>query len=767
MKKISSIFILMFVASLFFTPTFAYAQTDVQPTSSPGEAVVGATQSALLQGENVYSFRDLGYSDQIMNGPYDYMRYRFSLPNTWALNNATTVQLNIKNIMTSTNPISESALVAATGATLDISFNSKWVTTLVLDWSGERIVTIPIPSDVLSTTTGQYTLSIYLDAGIDCEFEHQTTVVISADSTMDLQHDQINPIVDLTQFPRPIYQQNSLIQKTDSTSTTGLTPVVIVTPENPSVGELQSALTISAGFAHLSGGDLPVSISTASALTDEILGSSNLVFVGKGPGFETLSAVSLPAAYSGTKFNVPDAQPEDGVIQAAVSPWNSMNIVMVISGEADEGLIKAAQAVSTGTIQVGNRKDLAIVSEISPEDIIQSVPVDRTLADLGYASTQMGGMKYNLVDYLDVLFYVPAGQTIDGEGYIDVVFTNSAMLNMEQSGLSVLLNGQIIGGVEYSRESSENVTTQRITIPDFLLLPGMNQITIEANNHPLTYCSDLMYANAWTTVFDQTLIHLPLTPATEEAAGYTTLGNISGILTSSPNLESVSFVIAPNSPAAIDAAAKIAYQMGVDMNGDMVEFTAWYADQVPEDYRQDHDLILVGKPSELPLITELGEKLPAPFESGSNIAQESIFRVIYRLPEDTSIGYLELVDTPWSSGRTILAVLGTTDTGILDSANALSTSELSSKLGGDFAVVRGEQILTSDSRLGIGTGNISATLVPDATPEVLATTVPANPSSAAIPLSYQTGWILPVVGILTGLIVIIILVVLITSRKNR
>ncbi|GAP14498.1 bacterial cellulose synthase subunit [Longilinea arvoryzae] len=761
MKKLSFLFILMLVISLLCTPANVFAQTGVQPTATPS----AETQTA-VQNENTYAFRDLGYSDQILNGPYDYIRYRFSLPNTWALTGATSVQLKIKNVMTSTT-LSDTALATATGATLDISFNSKWVTTLVLDWVGERSVTVPIPAEVLSSPTGQYSLSIYLDAGIDCEFEHQTTVVISADSTIDLRHTIVDQAIDLTQFPRPLYQPNRLVVKTNSLSTPGVTPAVLVTPDKPSVGELQAALTISAGLAHLTGGMLPVSVVPVSALTEAQRANSHLVFVGKGSGFATLSGIALPAAFNGAKFNAPGAQPEDGVIQAVVSPWNAMNVLMVISSETDAGLIKAAQALSTGTLQTGNRSDLAVVSQITPDQGAEAVPVDRTLAELGYASIQMGGMKYNPVDYMDISFYVPAGQTIDGEAYVDVVFTNSSLLNMDQSGLSVLLNGHTIGGIGYTKESSEKVTTQRVVIPGFLLLPGTNLLTIEANNHPLTYCSDLMYQNAWTTVFDQTLIHLPLTPATAQIVEYATLANLTSTFTTSPNLDTLAFVVAPDSSAAVDAAAKIAYQLGAHMNGDMVEFNAAYADQIDADYRQDRDLVLVGKASQIPLLAELADQLPASFADGSNVAQESIFRVVYRLPEDTSIGYLELTASPWGKGRNILAVLGSTDAGLLDSSGAVSVSELSSKLGGDFAVVRGEQILTSDTRLGVGTGNLSGTLIPETPAQTQVPDAASTLPATTVPLASQTGWILPVVGILSGVILVIIVIALATSKRNR
>ena len=188
MKTLNSILILLLTVFLVFTPAAVSAQS-----STPPEA---PAQEATLQGPDVYPISLLGYTDQILNGPYSFARIRFRLPDTWALNSGASIQLHIRNILTSTSGMTENELVQATGATLEVHFNSEWVTTLVLDWVGDKTVTIPVPADALATKTGQYTLSFYLDAGIDCNFDHQTTVVILSDSVLDLQHDFVTPAVD-------------------------------------------------------------------------------------------------------------------------------------------------------------------------------------------------------------------------------------------------------------------------------------------------------------------------------------------------------------------------------------------------------------------------------------------------------------------------------------------------------------------------------------------------------------------------------------------
>jgi cellulose synthase operon protein B len=769
MKKLSLIFVLILIIMLAFSAFPVAAQATTTPV--PGST---STPAPLLEGADVYPFSSMGFNDRIMNGPYDYISIHFSLPYNWTLKKGAAIQLHLISAFTSQSNLSESELVQATGATLDVSFNGKFLTTVVLDWSGERTITIPISDRALLTTTpGQHYVSLYLNAAIDCKLVHHTTVSVISDSRLDLQHDIINPGIDLVQFPFPIYQENSFLPNSvisasaaDPITALGtVPPAALVTSDNPSAAEMQAALIVSAGLGRLTSGNLPLTTLPISKLTDQIKQSYHLIFVGKGDGFTTLKDLALPVIYDGKTFKSADAQPDDGLIQEAVSPWDPSKVILVVSGESDAGILKAAQAISSGVIRVGERPDLAIVSEITPGKVINSVPDDRTLADLGYETAQITGVGYGIRDYL---FVVPAGLTLREAASFDVVFTNSTMLNFTQSGLSVLLNGQSIGGVRVSADTAKSITTEKLNIPQYLLRAGMNRLTIQVINMPLYDCSDVDLNNMWTSILNQSVLHIPLAPSTSGVAKQITLADHKDFLTSSPTLDSTAFIVAPNSPTAIMAASQIAFQLGSLMTGGSVELKAVYADQVPDSLRKNYDLVVVGRASQLPIIAELGTDLPAAFDKGSDVAQESVFKVIYRISPNISIGYLELLTSPWDSTRNILTVLGSTDEGLSYASNALTNAGIQAKLGGNYAIVRNEQVITADTRAGVGTGNISATLIPEVPQETqIPTDIPAAVTSEQSPFANPTNWVLPGVGISSVLIIIIIIVVFFKSRQNR
>jgi hypothetical protein len=69
-------------------------------------------------------------------------------------------------------------------------------------------------------------------------------------------------------------------------------------------------------------------------------------------------------------------------------------------------------------------------------------------------------------------------------------------------------------------------------------------------------------------------------------------------------------------------AAHLAFDLGNRTDGTLADLVAVYAGAVPENVRQESDLLIVWRSSALPIIAELGEALPALFEAGSDIAIE-------------------------------------------------------------------------------------------------------------------------------------------------
>jgi hypothetical protein len=225
----------------------------------------------------------------------------------------------------------------------------------------------------------------------------------------------------------------------------------------------------------------------------------------------------------------------------------------------------------------------------------------------------------------------------------------------------------------------------------------------------------------------------------------------------------VGFVVSKSEPASWDIAATIAAELGRRSSGQILTPRLVFADSMPENFVQSHDLIVIGRASQLPLIAEMADAMPAPFEPNSDQAIERNMAVTYRLEPNASIGYIQMFTSPYDSKNSVLAVLGSTGEGLTWSGNVFKISRLRSRLAGNLSVVNREQILTTDTRIGL-VSNLSATAVPGALPMVV-----SSPNPALV-IQGRPAWVLPsilVTSILTAVLIVVVMATIGRAGKNQ
>ena len=202
-----------------------------------------------------------------------------------------------------------------------------------------------------------------------------------------------------------------------------------------------------------------------------------------------------------------------------------------------------------------------------------------------------------------------------------------------------------------------------------------------------------------------------------------------------------------NDPVSWDYAARVAYYIGSKGSVPLVNLYATYADDIPDEILQKYNLITFGQASKLPFVSKINDLLPAPFKAGSDEAVQPSMQVNYSLLPDSSVGYLQLLPSPWNSDRVILAVLGNNLDGIPMAGTTLMQDDLVARLAGNFAVLYADQVVTTDTRLGVSNESIVGQLP-------VAVTVTSVPTLTAAPVTEvkiesRPSWILPVFGVVT------------------
>ncbi len=719
---------------------FAQSETPPVPTSTP----------TLISAEDLVPFSLIGMpSPEVLHGPYDSKRLRFGLPSTWALQPGAELYLHLNAYFSNSRGRGVEGVRAANGGTLEVSFNGQLIATVVFDWIGERTVRIPIPAELLQSprSDGRHELYLFLNAAIDCAYDNQTAITVQADSQFYFPHDIHPPDLDLSLLPRPIYQLDSF--QTES--------AVVVAPDNPSRAELEAAYLAVASVARMTRNTLVPELLFAGEVTPQIMAENHIIFVGQPAEFQSFAEAGWPVPFAGGQLQHPALQAGDGVIQMTTNPAEDTLVWVMVSGNDETGLQKAAQAFSSGALRTSGRPDLALVSDVERSIAVSEVPDERTFSDLGYSVQTASGFG---VHYFDIKFYVPPGMTAGEDAYLRLRFNHSAMIDFARSGMLVYLNDQIIGSARFD-ENTAKQGVEDFILPQYALLPGVNRLLVAADLIPTDYCSNLVLSNLWITLTPDSLIHLPLIPMQFALMDFRNLGNYPNPFVASPTLSSLAFILPPDSPQTWKLGALLGADLARRRGGAILEFGLAFADDIPEAYRQ-RDWIVIGQPSKLPVLSEIDDVLPVPFPPGEDIAAESGLQITYRIPAGASLGYLELFAPPWDSQRTMLGVFGSTPEGLSWAVNALLESALRGKLNGNFAVVREDRLFTADTRLGLGSGNLGATAVPDVT---------ALPSSLLTPAPVQhpapkPGWIIPLIALSSALALALLVGVIVRSAKR-
>lgn len=768
-----SLVILSLVAGLAFTPAnIPAAYQDATPTETP--MVIPPVQPTyppvtLRTGNDVVLFSQVNQPDFVMRGPYASARIRFGVPVDWKLLPGAELQLVINHTFTSTRQTLSGAPLYNYGNTLQVSFNGKIIEIIPLGWTGLLTVVVPIPEEALVSNRDdrRHDLVLFLDAAEDCLFDESTSVVISSESRFYLPHQTVTPEMNFNFLPYPLYQSGQFLTLDQLAAQNAGLPLdssaVLVVPNQPTAGEMQAVLTTAAALGKMSNNNLVTTVMAESNLNNEMRNTKDLVYIGKSTSFSTLASLPLPSPTSGESFAAAGS-PGDGVLQMLPSPWNTSRTVMVVSGGNEQAVVKGAQALSSFSFLTSGRPDLVVVESVQPEQTAGEVPVDRTFRSLGYGPITLSGL--GLVS-ADVRFLIPPGQGTNDEAYALIQFANSANINFNGSTLNVFINNLPVGGSRLELTEA-NTSTLRVKIPPYSLKPNINILTIEAELFPLDGCWNYTSRQLWMSISPDSLLHIPLSAASVSRNQFFNLAAYPYSLADHPSLKETSFILAPNDPAALSTAVSIASDLGRRMTGGLAEFSAFYANAVPDSVKTENNLVIIGRPSAIPLLQDLKDALPAAYPPGSDIPAIEKLRVVFRLPANTSLGYLQLLTSPWNSNRSILSVGGTNEDGLIWAGQSLTLPRLRGQLAGNFAVIKGDEILTADTRSGMISGELPSTAPLSAAEQIQsAPAAPAEPVTGFARFSASKDWIPPVLAGSLFLILLMIVVGIVSSRSRK
>jgi len=451
-------------------PTQALSQVSQQaPTQATTQIPAQTqTQSAKMSPEDTLLFSSLNYTDEAgMKLPYDSFYLGFGVPVNWELKLGAKLVLKLDMTFNKNNgQISSSTDLP--GMVINVFYNGVNIGSIPVLDTGLKTYSFDLPMEVLNQSTdGVHTLYLSLDSGASCNYDLLNNVTIKMDSYVQLPHKNTTPVLDLSQWPLPIFQDLSFEN----------IPVNIIIPDKPTDEESNTASLVAKSLSRRSQNKIVISTYNSSSINEQVLKAGHLIFVGKPNAFPKLVGLNFAAKIIRNSFNIPFLNADDGVIQMINSPWNPSNVLLFVSGNSENGIIKAGQAINSSKLPVGiSRKNLSVISDYTSLDNQENTPVDLTFDILGNEIYQL---NYLGISSRSFTFDLPVDKVFDANPYIILKYNLSQEIDSNLSGLSIKINNIPISSDRLSNDNS-NGSTIKVQIPLYILKTSKNTLTIQS-----------------------------------------------------------------------------------------------------------------------------------------------------------------------------------------------------------------------------------------------------------------------------------------------
>ncbi len=471
----------------------------------------------------------------------------------------------------------------------------------------------------------------------------------------------------------------------------------------------------------------------------------------------------------------------DGIVQEVLSPWSPNRAILIITGLSDEAVRKASQAMSSEARFPGMSGPVALVrSALLPSEVSDPTPVtvEVTFEDMGYGDQVIYGATRQSTSYW---FDLPPWQPSD-DASIDLYFSHSELIIYEDSGLTLLLNGDPIASVALSDETAKDGHAH-ISLANVKARSGRsNRLSVQVDMAlPGGVCANPNSEEAWFLIQDRSKVFWPR-GVVAQGLGLD-LSYFPYPFHTNRALTDVLFAL-PESPAVGDweNALRLMASLGNYASGQTTLPAALIGHPTSVEDLRDFHIIAIGRPSRNALIQEINDLLPQPFMPGLDEIEQRLDDVVFRLPPGLDLGYLQLIPSPWNETRAFLSITGTTDGSVGQAARVLADSPW--RVNGDLALITDDRVSNIDTR-GLVSGGVAMNVVaavPEMTPAAATETPTTSPTPTTLlpsptsitsesePVSNgseRPDWLVPLIVVNGAVIIGVLVIAGLRSRRKR
>lgn len=453
----------------------------------------------------------------------------------------------------------------------------------------------------------------------------------------------------------------------------------------------------------------------------------------------------------------------DGIVQEIVSPLNSSKVIIVVTGLNENAIEKAGQAISTIVQFPGMSGPVARIKSVIPSSETSPVLGENiTFGSLGYQD-----IKASFFDsFLQLNFNIPPGWAIDNNAALMLHYSYSSAMSTLFSSLEVGINGLPLKSILLENKDRTENLWNTVSIPKSYLKSGSNRLSLNLIGDYPKCLSYQVAQSFWAQIFSDSYLHLPHTIVPVDFK----LEQFPYIFSAQPDLSNIAFALPSEaSQERLQQLLSLASFLGYSAGGNQFRPTVVQG-EVPAGTFSGFNIIAFGRPSENQTISVLNDYLPQSFEPGTDTIIQSLDNIVYRMPDNYELGYVQLIPSPWNNKNAALVITGTTDKGVMWSLGALLNENMNYKLKGNLAILVNESDLrTMDTPATVeDLTTLLSNITPDATdaPEVMNTPqlIQTTTSAKTPPLAAsRSGLLIP----LLSLSILIIIVTIYVTRRRR
>ena len=208
---------------------------------------------------------------------------------------------------------------------------------------------------------------------------------------------------------------------------------------------------------------------------------------------------------------------------------------------------------------------------------------------------------------------------------------------------------------------------------------------------------------------------------------------------SGSNLDNVTFVLPSADFGSLQAAGKLAYQLGEALpHSELMQLHITWSDKIDPALTSGANLILVGKPLDFKTLADKNQFPSLAFTADNTLSAKSTLAMVTKPATSADVGYLAIRGYANGTNQVLMAVLGNSSAGISLAVDTVSRPDVGKN---NFAVVVAEGVQASWLDQGISTGEVVQS-------SALATEVPTGANTAQQFKQGMLVWVLPVMAAL-------------------